>query len=665
MSNRCTASSGFTVLLIALITLFAACGEDASNPTGPAKVRQTSDWSEYGGTNAQRHATVDQITKENVKSLKKLWTYRTGDVADGEGEYRSTSAFEVTPILVDGLLIFCTPFNRIIALDPLTGAEAWSFDPGIDETANYSNQLVCRGVSHWVDSELSSDNHCASRIISATNDSTIVAIDAHTGEACTDFGNNGLIDLHPAEGETLWKGEHHITSPPAIIGDLAITGAAISDNVRTDAPSGVIRAFDVRSGKEVWTWDVAPPDFDYETGLTNSEGHALGTPNVWGVIAADPERDLIFAPTGNPSPDYYRTGTPEMDHFGSSIVAIRASTGDVVWHFRTTIHDFWDFDVGAQPSLIDLRVDGKNVPAVAQATKTGFIFILNRETGEPLFPVEYRDVPTEGPLKDMLSPVQPFPPEAFQVAHMNLEPDKAWGLTFWDRGQCRKILEDMRTGDIYLPITEEYTAVLPSNLGGINWGGVSIDPERQLLIVRNTNTPFKVRLIPREEFGEAKGAEFGTEYATQRGMPFAMSRAPILSPIGVPCNPPPWGTLTAIDLNTGQQLWQKPHGGLRDMAPVPIPWEIGMPGIGAPMTTSSGLIFIGAAMDNFLRAYDTETGDLLWKGRLPASPQATPMSYTVEDDSGQAKQIVIIAAGGHGRANTTLGDHLIAYGLPD
>jgi quinoprotein glucose dehydrogenase len=353
-----------------------------------------------------------------------------------------------------------------------------------------------------------------------------------------------------------------------------------------------------------------------------------------------------------------------MDYYGTSVVAVRGATGEIVWHFRTVINDFWDYDVGAQPSLVDLKIGGKTVAAVVAGTKMGFIFVLDRDTGQPLIDVEYREVPQEGPLADQLSPVQPFPPEAFRVAK-EITADDAWGLTFWDEGKCRAILETARVGPIYTPITEQWTFVAPSHLGGINWGGVAVDPERGLIAARNSNGPARVRLIPREDFSGRKGFEFVDEVAEQRGTPYAMAREFVLSPLGVPCTAPPWGEVGVIDVAAETRLWQQPHGTVRDaLASIPLPpIEFGLPGLGGPMLTRSGLLFLAAAFENVIRAYDVASGEELWQSRLPAGPQATPMSYAVHRDDGSLKQFVVIAAGGHARGGTTLGDHLIAFAL--
>jgi quinoprotein glucose dehydrogenase len=649
-----------------LLSTLAATGCDGSfEATRPMETlpRTTSEWPEYGGGTGKRFVEADQITRANVDDLEVAWVYRTGQVAGQRtDEVRSTSAFELTPILAAGRMLICTPFNDVIALDPLTGGELWRYEHHLDLTGSYDNQMVCRGVSHW--SGKPGGGTCSSRVFTATNDGYLVALDIETGEPCQDFGTAGRVNLRQGVGGQDYLGEYQQTSPPAIVGDIVVIGAAIGDNRRVDAPSGVVRGFDARTGTQRWAFDLAPPDFDYETGLVSDEGHALGTPNVWGVMSVDAERGWVYIPTGNPSPDYYRSGEPDMDYYGTSVVALDGATGEVQWHFNTVLNDFWDFDVGSQPTLADLNIGGETVPALIQGTKMGFVFVLNRETGKPIVAVSYNPVPREGPLAEQLSPVQPFPPAAFRLAP-EVGADDAWGLTPIDEGACREALESIRTGGIYTPITEDWTIVAPSNIGGINWGGVAVDPVRGRIYARTSNVPYVVKLIPRDAFGGRDGYEWDIELAEQRGTPFAMARKPLLSDWGLPCNKPPWGYVTAVDIMEETQLWRVAHGTVRDIAPVPIPLALGVPGLGAPIVTRTGLVFIGAAWENVLRAYDAETGEELWKHDLPASPQATPMSYSVTTADGTEKQFVVIAAGGHARMGSTMGDHLVAFALPD
>jgi quinoprotein glucose dehydrogenase len=610
-----------------------------------------------------RYAPVEQITRHNVSDLEVAWTYHTGDVSDGTGEVASTSAFENTPILVDGMLVLCTPFNRVIALDPATGAEHWSYDPEIDLSGRYANQLICRGISSWRDSSRDPAATCARRIFMGTNDAFLIALDAASGRPCEDFAVGGRFDLNPGAGPQKWKGEYQVTSPPEVVGDVVVVGSAVSDNARTDAPSGVIRGFDARTGVQRWAWDLAPPDYDHTTEPTSSEGFALGTPNVWAPMSSDPERDLVFVPTGNPAPDYFRS-RENADHYGSSVVALRASTGEVVWHLQTVHHDLWDFDVPAQPTLFSLRRPEGDRPVLVQATKMGLLFVLDRETGEPIFGLEERPVPQNGAPGQVLSPTQPFPLAPPPLVGQSLSPQDAWGITPFDRAACREALEELRFEGMYTPPTEDWTLMYPGNAGGSNWGGVAVDPERQLLLANTMDLAWKVRLVARDEFEATRAANPGREISPQAGTPYGMWRETVLSPLGIPCNPPPWGRLAAVDLESGEILWQRKIGTTRDISPIPIGIELGVPNLGGPLVTRAGLVFLGATLDDYLRAFDVTTGEELWRGRLPAGGQATPMSYEIVDSDAGRRQFVVIAAGGHARGGSRLGDSLVAFALP-
>jgi len=653
-------------ILLATSTWSLAC-EPAQTPPASAQDREARGWPAYGGNEGgERHAAWTEITPENVDRLEVAWTYHTGDVSEGNGEWRTSSAFEATPILFDGRLVVCTPMNRVVALDPVTGAEHWAYDPGIERSARYANQLTCRGVAAWRGGESEAGAACRRRIFTATNDGRLVALDAATGVPCAAFGENGSVDLMRGVGETKWRGEYQVTSPPVTTDDLVIVGSAVSDNQRIDAPSGVVRGYDARTGALRWAWDLAPPGPFAETLQRSEAGYALGTPNVWAPMSVDAERDLVFLPTGNAAPDYYHGDRAAMNHYGSSVVALRASTGELVWHFQTVHNDLWDFDVPAQPTLTRVLRDGQSVPAVVQATKMGFLFVLHRETGEPLFAVEEQLVPGNGAPGERLSPTQPVPERPKPLVRQSLSPADAWGLTPWDRGWCRDRIASLRHDNPFAPPTLKGTVMVPGNGGGSNWGGVSVDPERRLVIANTMDIPWVVTLIPSEDFAAARAANPGVEISPQEGARFAVRRELLLSPLGLPCSPPPWGTLAAVDLDGGDIRWQVPLGTTRDIAPVPIPIPWGVPNLGGPATTASGLVFIAATMDDYLRAFDTSTGEELWKARLPAGGQATPMTFVAEtgDGSGASAQFVVIAAGGHSRSGTKLGDSLIAYALP-
>ncbi|MEM8769756.1 MAG: PQQ-binding-like beta-propeller repeat protein, partial [Pseudomonadota bacterium] len=649
--------------------LLAGCGPDfnAYHAITVGEARATSEWSAYGGPNGSKFAALEQIDGSNVNGLKLAWTYRTGEVA---------AVFQNTPVLAEGRLLLCTPFNEVVALDPLTGAELWVFDAQVDRNLRPANEFNCRSVTP----ARTDDSECPARVFMATNDARLLAINTFDGTPCRSFGENGEVALDRDVGTINWAGEYQVTSPPVMAGELVIVGSAVSDGGRVTAPSGVVRAFHAVSGELAWAFDLAPPDYNHDTQPVSSAGYALGTPNVWAPMVVDADRDMVFLPTGNPAPDYDRPPGLNMAHYGSAVVALRASTGEVLWHFNTVIKDFWDFDVPTQPVLADLEINGAPVPALIQATKMGHVFVLDRRTGEPIVDVSYQSVPVEGPLADRLSEVQPFPPPAFQTSR-SYEPGES--LFGW----CDDMDAESVSGPVFTPITEQWTIGLPSNMGAINWGGVAVDEARGLMVVNTNSVPFRTKLIAREEASDllsvmenpdatpdarrAARAAFDARYdlppsaelATQRGADHLMSRHAYLDPVlGIPCSGAPMAELMVIDINAQQQTWRRKHGTTRDITMVPLP--MGMPGMGGPLLTESGLIFLGAAAEKRFRAYDVNTGEELWEHPLPFPANATPMSYTVETAEGP-RQFIVVAAGGDSRGGIGgEGDYLLAFALP-
>ncbi len=648
-------------VLLALPALLG-CGDappPALDTSGP-----TADWPHYGGSlGGLRWSPLTQIHAQNVGHLEPAWEYRHGDVSDGSDGHTRTS-FNVTPIVTGGLLYVCTAYNRVIALDAETGEERWAFDPEQQTTKlNGPYPRVCRGVEHWRDPQAPAGSACAERIFSGTLDSELIALDAKTGKPCADFGRGGRVALRDGIGEApVW--EYYPTSPPLAFLDVVVIGALVADNERVDAPAGVVRAFDARTGALRWAWDPVPPGWTRRP-ITPEGEFTAGTPNVWAPIAADRERGIVYVPTGNASPDYVASVRKGLDRYSSSIVALDARSGTRIWSFQTVHHDLWDYDVPSQPTLFDFRhPDGRVIPALVQPTKMGFLFLLNRVNGEPIFPVEERPVP-EGTIPgELYSPTQPFPTHLPPLHPTTLTPDDAFGFTPWDRGKCRELIAGLRSDGIYTPPSLEGTIVWPGSAGGPNWGSASLDPANGILYVNQMRMPLVVKLLPRDEYDALpeKTVTYPNDMYAMTGAPYAVVRSPLLSPLGAPCNAPPWGTLTAVDLAAGEILWEVPLGSSRDQAPFPIWWlqgEVGAPNLGGSIATAGGLVFIGATTEKTFRAFDRETGEVLWEARLPYTANSTPVTYRLRPDG---RQFVVVPAGGHGWSEP--GDALVAYALP-
>ncbi len=649
---------GPRIILSILISVLISFELLAQAAYAPKQGKSDSDWPAYGrDPGGSRYSPLAEINRENVKNLKVAWTYRTG-AADVKGRSAHNAAFEATPIFVDGTLYLSTPFNRVIALDPLKGTERWSFDPKVDLTTGYS-EVSSRGVSSWADRRSGKR-----RIYVATIDARLIALDATTGEPCKDFARDGQIDL-TRDVRLVDRGDYQVTSPPAVIGDLIIVGSSIGDNRGVELERGVVRAYDARTGKLEWSWDPIPQAADDPTRKTWLAGSATrtGAANAWSIISADPERGLVFVPTGSPSPDFYGGERKGNNEYANSVVALRASTGKVVWHFQVVHHDLWDYDVASQPMLITVKRNGRDIPAVAVGTKIGHLFVLHRETGKPLFPVEERPVPPSAVPGEEASPTQPFPKLPAAIVPQKLTEEDAWGITPADREECRRLIKSARSEGLFTPPSLQGTIVFPGNVGGMNWSGMSYDARRGLLIANTNRIATLVRLIPREEYNKLRQSGEGNrmkgEFGRQTGTPYAMYREHLRGPSGAPCNPPPWGALTAVDLATGAVRWEAPLGTIPQLGMFPKSSEWGSINLGGSVVTAGGLVFIAAAMDTYLRAFDIETGKELWKTELPASAQAAPMTYQVG-----GKQYVVICAGGHGKLGTKMGDYVVAFALP-
>ena len=608
-------------------------------------------WPSYGGdAGGTRYSRLKEIDAANVGRLAVAWEYHTGDVSDGSGAISKTS-FQATPILFDDTLYLCSPFNRVIALDPRTGRARWTFDPKVEiHKDNATRQtdgapLRCRGVAAWSDPAAAAGAMCAKRIFEGVIDGRLIALDAVTGRPCADFGRAGALDINSLP--KLGKGQVNFSSPPVLFADLVIIGSAIGDNVAANMPHGIVHAFNARTGALVWSWDPIPPAYADQTGAGN----------VWAPISVDAQRGLVLLPTTSPSPDYFGGARTADMPYTTAVVALNARTGERVWHFQTIRHNLWDYDLASQPALVTIRKDGVDRAAVAQATKMGFVFVLDRDTGLPLFPVVERPVPKSDVPGEETAPTQPVPTRPPPIARQTIRTEDAWGLIYFDRRSCEQALAALDNQGLYTPPSLRGSVIFPLFGGGSNWGSVAFDPDSNLLIANTMNLVGMVQLVPRDQFDAVQKAHPDEEITAQRGTPFGMRRKMLMSPLGIPCAPPPWGELSAVDLATGEIRWRVPLGQVKK-GPFYTFERWGSPNIGGPIVTAGGLVFIGATMDNKIRAFDVKTGVKLWEGSVPAFAMATPMTY----ESG-GRQYVVIAAGGHGSVGGW-GDSVVAFALP-
>ena len=618
---------------------------------------EKGDWPTYGrDPGGQRFSPLTEINVSNVKSLKVAWTFRTGD-AYAPAQGWKTTQFEATPLYVDGTLFIGTPLGRILALEPRTGKQRWAYDPHVDKDKGYGD-FANRGVSTW-----KSDSQ-ARRIYIATIDARLIAVDAATGRPCRDFGDNGIVDLrHGLRIRPRGYADYEETSPPAVVGNTLVVGSGIQDNSWTDEPSGEVRAFDARTGKLKWTWDPIPQTAA-ALGANTWKGDSAsrtGAANAWSVIAVDPIRQLVYIPTGSASPDFYGGERIGDNLFANSVVALRAETGERVWHFQTVHHDLWDYDVATPPLLFDMHRAGKTIPAIAIGSKTANLFILNRETGEPIFGVEERPVPASDVPGEVASPTQPFPVKPASISRQSMSPNDAFGVDDADRNWCRAEISKLRTGGIFTPPSLQGTLFLPGNVGGQNWGGMTYDPIHDLIIIPANQLASEVRLIERDNFESMRSSrgrklDGDWEFAPQHGTPYGMMRRILLSPKRIPCTPPPWGTLVAISASTGDKKWEVPLG---QFSPK-LPANLGSLSLGGPIATAGGLVFAGGTLVSGLYAFNVETGEQLWKGDLPTSAKSVPMTFQGPD----GKQYVVVTAGGFGIADLSpLGDYVVAFSL--
>jgi len=624
--------------------------------------KSEGEWPYYGhDPGGQRFSPLTAINQQNVGTLQVAWTFRTGD-AYQPPDSRAT-AFEATPLYVDGKLYIGTPLGRVIALDPVTGRQIWAYDSKVPRDKGYGD-YANRGVSMW---QSSSGQR---RVFIGAIDARLIALDAATGQPCADFGDNGIVNLR--NGLRIAPhgfADYEETSPPAIVGNTIILGSGVADNGSVNQASGEVRGFDVLSGKLKWTFDPIPQDPKALGADTWKNGSAqrTGAGNAWSVIAADPQRNLVFIPTGSASPDFYGGERLGNNLFANSLVALRADTGERVWHFQTVHHDLWDYDVASPPILFDVHRDGKTIPAVGVGSKTAHFFILNRETGEPIFGVEERPVPASDTPGEVASATQPFPvaPRALSP-QAKLTPENVWAATKEDRQWCRDEVGKLRSEGVFTPPSLHGTLLLPGNIGGMAWGGAAFDPAHHLLIIPANNLPTEVFLIPRADFISERNAGRNLngdwEFAPMTGTPYGMKRRTLRSPGGSLCNAPPWGTLNAVDADTAEIKWKVPLGQMPSIGKSPGgPPIFGSIALGGPIVTAGGLIFMAGTLDPAIRAFDVVTGKQLWKGELPTSARSTPMTFQGPD----GKQYVVVSAGGHGiQGGPPLGDYVVAFTLP-
>jgi len=637
-----------------------------------------ADWPAYGRTQAGvRYSPLAQINDSNVNKLQLAWKYQTGDFK-GEDDSGETTA-ELTPIKVGNRMFICTTHQFLDALDPATGKRLWRFDPQLKADRTFQH-LTCRGVSYYDSANVEANSasvqkhltqasaECPRKVILPVNDGRLFAVNPDTGKPCSDFGNQGQVDLQ-ANMPFPYRGGYNPTSPPVVTGSTIVIGGSITDNLSNAEPSGVIRGYDVNTGVLRWVFDTGAEDPNQMPGEKGEFVH--NSPNAWAPLAYDAQTDIVYVPTGVGTPDIWGGDrTPLKERYANSMLALDASTGKLVWHFQTTHHDLWDMDVPAQPSLVDLkRPDGTTVPAIYVLTKTGQLFVLNRTNGEAILPVTEKPVPQSvkrGPQAhgEHYAPTQPFSP-LNMGPHENLTDRNMWGATMFDQLMCRVIFHRLNYEGIYTPPSENGTLVFPGNLGVFEWGGMAVDSDRQIAFMNPLGLPFVSRLIPADPNRPRTEKGAGTEQGVQPmyGTPYGVELNAFLSPLGLPCKEPAWMTVAGVDLATHEVVWRKRVGTIRDSLPKLMelpPIKAGVPGLGGLISTGGNLMFIGATQDNYLRAFNASNGELLWQARLPAGGQATPMTYDIG-----GKQYVVIMAGGHGSFGTKLGDSLMAYALPD
>ncbi|PYB96924.1 glucose/quinate/shikimate family membrane-bound PQQ-dependent dehydrogenase [Pseudomonas atacamensis] len=654
---------------------FGELGRNSADMTSTAPAMPDGDWQAYGRTEfGDRYSPLKQITPENVGKLQEAWRIQTGDLPTADDPVELTN--ENTPLKANGMVYACTAHSKVLALDPDTGKEIWSFDPQIKSPVGFKGfaHMTCRGVSYYDEAAYAKSENAGSAVISEagqavaqacprrlylpTADARLIALNADTGKICEGFGTNGVVDLTQGIGP-FTAGGYYSTSPAAITRDLVIMGGHVTDNESTNEPSGVIRAFDVRDGHLVWNWDSDKPDATEP--LAPGETYSRNSANMWSLASVDEKLGMVYLPLGNQTPDQWGGNrTPGAEKFSAGLVALDLATGKVRWNYQFTHHDLWDMDVGSQPTLLDMKTADGVKPALIAPTKQGSLYVLDRRDGTPIIPIKEIPVPQGAVKGDHTAPTQAR--SDLNLLAPELTEKAMWGASPFDQMLCRIQFKELRYEGQYTPPSEQGSLIYPGNVGVFNWGGVSVDPVRQLLFTSPNYMAFVSKMVPREQVEAGSKRESETSgVQPNTGAPYAVIMHPFMSPLGVPCQAPAWGYVAGIDLTTGKVVWKRKNGTSRDSSPIPIGFTLGVPSMGGSMVTAGGVGFLSGTLDQYLRAYDVNTGKELWKSRLPAGGQATPMTYTGKD----GKQYVLLVVGGHGSLGTKMGDYIIAYKLPE
>lgn len=624
----------------------------ASQPATPL-VPGSPTWDSFHGQlNAQKYSPLTQITADNVGKLTKVWEFHTGDVSDGKGDTPAT-VWSATPIFANDTLYIGTPFDRLIALDPGTGKEKWHYDTKSSRKALTQPVLKNRGVSYWQAKNPVSGEACQKMVYMGTVDGKLFALDADSGKPCSGFANNGVLDLNQWNTVNA-KYPLSVLQPPTVVGNHLLVGWAGKDWAYAEAPPGTVFSVNAQTGKLEWTFEAIPAEIRKRT----------GTANVWTHMSADEANGLVYLPVSSPSPNYWGGNRVDAIPLGTSTTALDINTGKVVWSRQWVHHDVWDYDINSAPTLMDITVDGKQIPALIQATKQGFLFVVNRLTGEDVWPIEERPVPQgDGSVQgEVLSPTQPFPTKPAPLLDQSKKPE-IWKLAdIVGGGQCSRLWDNLTYEGMYTPPTTkgEGTLTYPDSAGGVQWGGVAFDPQKQIAIVNTSHIVQYVKLYSREEYDNAD-KESGNEsgFAPQEGAPYGMRLLVASNWLGMPCWQPPFGEIVALDMHTGDVKWRRPVGASQQYGFF-MPESWGSPTIGGPAVTAGGVIFIGASMDAKVRAYSVESGEELWSDQAEAPAVANPSVYEYK-----GRQYVAFVAGGNTILKDQVGDQVVVYALPE